>query len=76
MRQTIPRLLCLVAGAETLDLARELAGNSNLYIRIHQPDDAKAAAWRAELASSGFRERLGIAGREFGPSHYGSCLLN
>ena len=68
--------LCLLAGAEDLSLARELAANSNFYIQVLQPDDGKAATWGEEIASGELRERIGVGNRGLDTSHYGSCLIN
>ncbi|MDP7252784.1 MAG: PQQ-binding-like beta-propeller repeat protein [Planctomycetota bacterium] len=68
--------ICVIAGARSLNLAQELAGNSNFYIQVLQPDQSKAITWGAAVASGEYRERIGVVHRVFDADHYGSGLFN
>ena len=68
--------LAVVSGEKDLALARGLAGAGSFFVQVLEPDAARAAAWRAEIADGALREKLGVAGRSFDPENYGSALLN
>ncbi len=70
--------LCLVIGATDTALAARLAGTSELYVQVLQPDAKLVAEWGRQLGSSqnADRERIGVRNAAFDPEHYGSNLFN
>ena len=70
--------LCLVMGAKNTALATQLAGASELYVQVLQPDAKLAADWGRLFGSlqNASREKLGVRNAAFDPEHYGSNLFN
>ena len=52
--------ICLLLGASNLDLAKDLAENSELYIQVIQADEKLAEKWSFEIAASPLRFKVSI----------------
>lgn len=68
--------ICLLLGVKNLDLAKDLAENSELYIQVIQPEEKLAEKWSFEIASSPIRFKVSIRNSSFQADHYGSNLIN
>jgi outer membrane protein assembly factor BamB len=68
--------ICLLLGASNLDLAKDLAENSELYIQVIQADEKLAEKWSFEIAASPLRFKINIRNSSFQTDHYGSNLIN
>lgn len=68
--------ICLLLGVKNLDLAKDLAENSELFVQIIQPDEKLAEKWSFEIAASPIRFKVSIRNSAFQTDHYGSNLIN
>ena len=68
--------LCLIVDAADLSMPEALANAGSLYVRVLQPDAAKAGTWGGKVAHGELREKIGVAAGPFNPRHYGSDLFN
>jgi outer membrane protein assembly factor BamB len=68
--------ICLILGANNLDLAKGLAENSELFVQIIEPDSKIAEKVSFEIAASPLRFKLSIRNSTFQTDHFSSNLIN
>lgn len=68
--------ICLIVGANNLDLAKGLAENSELYVQIIEPDSKLAEKASFEIAATPLRFKLSVRNATFQTDHYTSNLIN
>lgn len=68
--------ICLIVGANNLELAKGLAESSELYVQIIESDAKLAEKLAFEIATSPLRFKLSIRNATFQTDHYSSNLIN
>ena len=68
--------ICLILGSKDLTFTESLTKLSSLYVQIIQPDAKIATQWGNTVATSSYRENVGIRNTLFDPDNYSSEILN